>query len=135
MLQRHSSQSGLARAGDGTRVKSRVFTAPRWPLATSVTSMHYPDRPLFTNSKLQRNKEYRSVKGWRNHPRRFYTYRYYILARNKFNVHHNIMLSERLYFYYLSCYVKIHSTWIVLARVKCTLDSKNSTVVYCDVSA
>ena len=36
MPQSHSSQTGMARAGDGMRVqRSRVFTAPRWPLATS----------------------------------------------------------------------------------------------------
>ena len=35
MPQRHSSQPGMARAGDVTRVTSRMFTAPRWPLATT----------------------------------------------------------------------------------------------------
>ena len=63
MPQRHSSQAGMptpflhagrpARAGDGTRMTSRVLTAPCWPhltACTPVTSLHYPDRLLFTNT-------------------------------------------------------------------------------------
>ena len=56
----YSSQVGmrvaLARADGGTRVTSRVLLlyAGRWPHLTArtpVTSLHYPDRPLFTNTK------------------------------------------------------------------------------------
>ena len=61
MPQRHSSQLCMTRSGNGTRVASRMFTAPRWLLAT-------PDRTHtcdVTVSSLQipKKKEYRSVKG------------------------------------------------------------------------
>ena len=85
MPQWHSSQPSMARAGDGTRVTSRVFTlllhAGRWPHLTArtpVMSLHYPDRVVFTNTK-ERKKERvpLGLKGC-NSPRRFYAYRFII---------------------------------------------------------
>ena len=54
------SQPGMARAGDGTRVTSRLFTAPHWPLALS-DSTHTCDVTAIVGPSLvyqyKKNKE------------------------------------------------------------------------------